>query len=136
MKQQIYAYVATFISLLVLDGLWLSLTMSRIYQKYLSHLMADRVTLWAVAAFYVLYAFGLYFIVVRMAHNIDLPLASICIAGFVFGMTAYATYDLTNQATLKNWPAFITIIDIVWGGAMSAVAACIGAWILRLIKST
>lgn len=134
MKHHIYAYVATLITLLLLDGVWLSLTMSRVYQKYLSHLMGDKVTLWAVAVFYLLYAFGLYFVVVRMAQNTDISLVSICITGFVFGMTAYATYDLTNQATLKNWPVFITIVDIIWGGAMSGVAACIGAWIVRLMK--
>lgn len=115
----------------MIDALWLSLTMSRVYQKYLSHVLAEKASIGPVVVFYLLYAFGLYFLVVRPLAANNTSFVMIFVNGMILGLTAYGTYDLTNQATIKNWPVFITLIDLVWGSILSGVLAIIGVWVLR-----
>jgi|HubBroStandDraft_1064217.scaffolds.fasta_scaffold661519_1 uncharacterized membrane protein len=126
-----YGYLATLFSVIFLDLLWLSMTMKSIYQKHLSHILAPEPTWWAAIAFYLLYAFGLYFVVIRPQEIDNKSLLNIFILGFVFGLTAYGTYDLTNQATIKDWPFFITVIDLLYGALLSGIAAMAGAWVIR-----
>lgn len=131
MKHHAYAYLATLACMVILDGVWLWLTMEAIYRKHLSHVLAEKPLWWAVIAFYLLYAFGLYFLVVRNSAVSDTGSLNIFVSGLVFGAAAYGTYDLTNQATIKGWPKFITIIDILYGSLLSGLSALAGTWMMR-----
>ncbi|PZP40258.1 MAG: DUF2177 domain-containing protein [Pseudomonas fluorescens] len=104
------------------DALWLGLIMKDVYQTKLGHLMAPTVTWWAVAMFYPFYTTGIYWFVVRpyLQNQSYRPTA---LNGAFLGGLAYAAYDLTNQATLLNWPIAITVSDILWGSLVTTLTA-------------
>ncbi len=125
------SYLAILFNIIILDVIWLSFTFTKIYQKHLGHVFVEK-PLWLPGVlFYLLYAFGLYFVVIR--QTVGQSLSMVFFIGFVFGAVAYGTYDLTNQATIKDWPPFITIMDIFWGAFISGVSAVLGAWVFRSI---
>jgi uncharacterized membrane protein len=135
MKQNILAFFIALLSLIVFDAIWLSLTMTKLYRKYLSHLLAPEPVWWAAILFYIVYAFGIYFLVVRAALANNLSLGQTFLAGLILGMVAYGTYDLTNHATLLRWPAFITFIDVIWGSLMTGSIAVLSLLLTRKIFS-
>ncbi len=108
----------------IVDGIWLKFSVPLLYQPLLGHLFATHLTWSAIVIFYCLYAYGVAYFVI--CPTISVPIVSIqklIKSAFLFGFVAYGAYDLTNQATLKNWPWIITIIDMLWGGIMTAVSA-------------
>jgi uncharacterized membrane protein len=108
--------------MLALDMLWLGVIARPIYQQSIGHLMAERPDVGVAAAFYALYAAGvLIFAVVPQAE--DPAWGRTVLMGALFGFFAYATYDLTNLATLRNWPWRLTLVDMAWGTLLSAVSA-------------
>ena len=112
----------TLACLLVLDVPWLMSTAEPLYRPALGAHLASVPDLRAAGLFYVIYAVGLTALAVRPqdgALSWRLSLAR----GALFGLVAYATYDLTNQATLANWPWWLTAIDMVWGTVLSGIAA-------------
>ncbi|OYT98206.1 MAG: hypothetical protein CFE40_13140 [Burkholderiales bacterium PBB1] len=129
MTKYISAYLATAVVMIVLDLLWLGVIATPLYQQGLGHLMAERPNLMAAAAFYVLYVFGLLmFTIVPQAA--DASWLKTAATAAMFGFVAYATYDLSNLATLRDWPVWLSLIDMTWGAVLSAVAAIAGrfAW--------
>lgn len=129
MTKYLSAYLATAVVMIALDMLWLGVIAKPLYQQGLGHLMAARPNLVAAVAFYVLYALGLMlFAVVPQAA--DAGWLKTTAAAAMFGFVAYATYDLSNLATLKGWPIGLSLIDMAWGATLSAVAATAGrfAW--------
>ena len=131
MKSHLYTYFLVLILLVIIDCIWLFLTAEKIYHKYLYHLLASSVTVWPVALFYALYAGGLYFFVVRHGINNHVDLLATFGSGLLLGLLAYSAYDLTNQATLRGWPIFITILDIAWGTILSGIVAVISTFIAK-----
>ena len=115
------AYGAALLALGVLDGVWLGLIAKDFYRVGLGPLMAERVNLWAAGAFYLLYPVGLVIFVIRPALDGD-ALSGVLLRGALFGLFAYATYDLTNLATLRDFPARVAFVDMAWGAVASAVA--------------
>lgn len=132
MKLALLAYAFALIGLLILDALWLSLMMPLLYRKHLAHLLASTPVWWAAVLFYVLYAFGIYFLVLRPALTQQQDLLTTFACGVVLGLIAYGTYDLTNQATLRNWPAILSFIDIVWGAVMTGIVSLFSYWLARI----
>jgi uncharacterized membrane protein len=125
MNRYLAGYVAAAAVLVALDMLWLGVIAKATYQQAIGHLMADKPDIAAAVAFYVLYAAGL--VVFVLAPQADQPAWSqTLLRGALFGFFAYATYDLSNLATLKGWPLSLTLIDLVWGSALSAAAAGAG----------
>lgn len=114
-------YIYTFLSLIVIDGIWL-FSMGGNYKAWLGHLFAEKVSFAPVVVFYLIYAFGLVYLIVQPALKNGLSLKSVFISALVFGLVAYATYDLTNQATLKDWPIFVTVIDMLWGALVTGIS--------------
>lgn len=112
-------YGIAFVLFIVIDLIWLGLIAKNLYQKYLGHLMADSVNWTAAVIFYVLFiGFLVYFV---LLPNISTgTVLQVMLTGALFGFITYATYDLTNLATLKDWPWQITIIDLVWGTFLGA----------------
>lgn len=121
--------------LLPLDALWLTLAGPALYGPAIGHLMAASPDWRAGLAFYALYLLGLAVLVLRAGEPAAPPTPRAALRrGALFGLVAYATYDLTNQATLRDWPWYLTTIDLVWGSLLTASACTWAAW--RLGRNT
>jgi uncharacterized membrane protein len=112
--------------LLVLDGAWLGWIAKDFYRDRLGSLMAPSVSWLPAAAFYLLYAAGLTFFVTIPGIERGDALLRIALTGAAFGLVAYGTYDLTNLATVRDFPASVAAADMAWGAFASAMA-CAGA---------
>ncbi len=120
------SWLAAAATLLALDAVWLSLMTSRFIRPAIGHLMADQVS-WAPAVvFYALYVAGIVWFAVAPAVE-ERRVWTGALNGAVLGFLAYATYDLTNQSTLRDWPLSMTVVDIAWGMLVTAVAATAGS---------
>jgi uncharacterized membrane protein len=126
-RQFLVAFVAAAIVFLSLDAVWLTTMSSRVYRPAIGHVMRDDFDLLAAAAFYAIYLTGLVVFVVRPAAGAAAALAR----GALFGLVCYATYDLTNQATIVGWPWHVTIIDLAWGAFVSATSAWVAFRVAR-----
>lgn len=115
-------YLITAFVFFVFDIIWLGLISKQLYRNHLGHLMAPQVNWVAALIFYTLFIFGLIFFVINPAIEKG-SLSYAILAGGFYGLIAYATYDLTNLATIKDWPLNITIIDLIWGTFLNAMTS-------------
>ena len=122
----IVAYIAAGLSFGALDALWLNWAGKNLYRPALGELLAPSFRLAPALVFYALYIAAIVWFAVRAGHSGGTGAA--LLNGALLGAICYATYDLTNQATLKVWPLHITLIDIAWGAFATAVAAGVGCW--------
>jgi len=124
MTKYLSAYAATMITMLAIDLLWLGVIAKPLYQAGIGHLMAAQPNLAAAVLFYLLFPLGLLLFAVlpSAAGGWGKTLATAAL----FGFFAYATYDLTNLATLKAWPLGLSLIDMAWGSLVSALASAAG----------
>jgi uncharacterized membrane protein len=121
-------YFATLAVFFAVDMLWLGLIARTFYKKHLGYLMAPDVNWYAALIFYFLFIVGvLVFVVLPGIKENSLP-ATILKAA-LFGLITYATYDLTNLATVKEWPLIITVVDLIWGMVLSTVVSIAGFFI-------
>lgn len=128
------AYIASAVVMGGLDFLWLSNTAGPIYRRALGDMMAENANMKAAVAFYLVYLVGVMVFAVRPALNSG-DWRQAALYGALFGFFAYATYDLTNLATLKVWSLRVSLIDMGWGTLLTAVAASAGALAaIRLAK--
>lgn len=123
-------YLTTVGLFLLLDGLWIGVIAAGFYKKYLGYLMADNVNWYAVAVFYAVYAAGLVLLVVQ--PHMGKPILTAFALGAVAGLMAYGAYDLTNQATIKDWPLAVTLVDMAWGSIASGAVAAAVVYIARM----
>lgn len=115
----------------ILDGLWLGVISKTFYKKQLGHLMTDQIK-WAPALiFYALYPIAIYVLIIQPALEGDWSLGKLAVRAAVLGVASYAAYDLTNHATIKNWPAIVTYVDIAWGACVATVTALIAFWAIK-----
>lgn len=129
MNKYVATYAATALLLLALDFLWIGVLAKALYQSGIGHLMAAEPRLGVAALFYALYPLGLVlFVVAPQGRSMGWP--GTLVQGALFGLFAYATYDLTNLATLKDWPVGLSLLDMGWGALVSCVGAAAGklAW--------
>lgn len=133
MITNLIAYGITALGLFLIDAIWLRLVMMPLYQQHLRHLLADTFLYWPVIVFYLLYPAGLCFFVINPALKNNTSLLAVFGSAMFLGVLAYSVYDLTNLATLRSWPVAIAMIDIAWGGTVSALAAVITVWLTRII---
>ncbi|MDQ0395810.1 DUF2177 family protein [Labrys monachus] len=122
MARFLAAYAGAALCLLGLDLVWLTQMTSLLYRPFLGPLMADRVSPAPAVLFYALYLVG----VVQLAVAVSGHWREAVLRGALLGLVAYGTYDLTNHATLKGWPAVLTLADMAWGTVLTACAAGIG----------
>jgi len=134
MKTIIISYFSSLVSLLFLDGIWLSTMAKRFYAVRLSELMAGSFKLLPAIIFYLLYALGVTIFVVLPALQNNYSFFKVFLLGAFLGLIAYAAYDLTNQATLKNWPLVVTVVDLLWGSLLAGLASLITFFIMRMVK--
>ncbi|WP_168598902.1 DUF2177 family protein [Rhizobium sp. SG570] len=135
MKTYVVAYLVTFVVFVAIDFIWLSSMTDRLYRPVMAEMLAADFRLVPAVAFYLIYAFGLTVLAVRPGLIGESARTAI-VCGAMLGFTAYATYDLTNQATLKSWSIVLTLADLFWGTVLSGLAAGCGQWITaRLLGS-
>ncbi|RZI64744.1 DUF2177 family protein [Variovorax guangxiensis] len=125
-RQISIAYVSTAVVFLALDAVWLGTMADRLYRPAIGHLMADRFSLAPAVLFYLLYVAGAVVFAVMPALASGRWTTALGL-GALLGLLAYATYDLTNQATLKDWSWTVTIADLCWGTFVTAVSAAAAA---------
>jgi uncharacterized membrane protein len=122
-------FIVAFITFLIIDGAWLTLIAKDFYARHLGFLMAKTPNLAAAGIFYVIYIITLVILIISPALQKSSFSAAI-LTGALFGFCAYATYDLTNLATIKDWPLIITIVDLIWGTFLTAAVSGITYLIL------
>ena len=108
-----------------MDFLWLGIIASDFIMGQLEPLLLENIKYGVAAGFYALYCAGIVIFAVNPALKVD-KLSAAIIKGALFGFFAYATYDLTNYATLKNWPAALVPVDIIWGAVITGSSAAAG----------
>jgi uncharacterized membrane protein len=132
MKRLVVAYVATLVVFCGVDFVWLAFIAKDFYRDRIGHLMAESPDWTAAGLFYLVYIAGLLYFAVLPALRANAWTRATVQAAF-FGYFAYATYDLTNLATLKGWPVSIVVADLAWGTFVSAVGATAGFFIARAV---
>jgi len=129
-------YLAAFgvsaVVMLALDGVWLTIMGDKLYRPVLGDWMRKAVNWPPAVAFYLLFLFGVTFLATVPALQQG-SWQRAAINGAVFGLVAYATYDLTNQATLTRWSTTITLADMAWGTFLATVAALAGYFGSRVL---
>ena len=125
MNKYLAAYGATALIMVALDALWLGVIAKNWYQQGIGHLMAENPRVFVAALFYALFVVGLVIFVVAPGGQTG-AWQSTLLRGALFGFFTYATYDLTNLSTLKDWPIGMSLLDMAWGATVSAAAGAAG----------
>lgn len=134
MKTYGIAYIATAFVFLAIDAIWLTIAAQRLYRPLMGDMLVEGFRLAPAALFYLIYIAGIVVFAIVPALASDRWTTATSYGAFL-GLFAYATYDLTNQATLKNWPVMVTVVDLCWGTFLTAVAATAGFLITRALSS-
>lgn len=115
-----------------IDMVWLALVAKNFYQKQIGFLMKPDINWLAAIIFYLLFITGLIIFVITPAM-VKQSWVHALLYGALFGLVTYATYDLTNLATVKDWPLLVTVVDLVWGSVLAASVSVITYWIANRI---
>lgn len=129
----LFLYLLTFAIFLAIDFVWLNFIAKNLYAQKIGHLLADNPNLVPALIFYLLFIIGVIIFAVLPGYE-SKSLLKVVLLGALFGCLTYSTYDLTNLATLKDWSLSVTIIDIIWGTAISTVTATASYYIAILLK--
>jgi uncharacterized membrane protein len=126
----ILTYVTTVFIFIAMDAIWLSHTSSVLYFPTLGDILLPEPKLIPAAVFYLIFPIGLVFFALRPAFDSQDVFEAV-IKSALYGGLAYANYDLTNFATLRNWTLSITLIDVAWGTCLSGMTAALVFWLLK-----
>ncbi|MDX9832827.1 MAG: DUF2177 family protein [Anaerolineaceae bacterium] len=118
-------YLATLVAFLIIDMAWLGLVARTFYSKHLGFLMAPSPNWLAAGVFYLLFIVGILVFAVLPGLQAGSLVTTLWRAA-LFGLIAYATYDLTNLATIRDWPLLVTVVDMIWGTVLSVVVSLAG----------
>jgi len=134
LKNTVFLYLLTLAIFFLIDMVWLGLVAKNFYRRQLGEMLSSKVNWTAALLFYLLFIAGLLLFVIAPALGRGGVLQALWQGAF-FGLIAYATYDLTNLATLRGWPLLVTVVDLAWGavlgGAVSFFSTLAGS---RLFK--
>lgn len=128
--EAVKAYIIAFITFFLIDIVWLVVVARKLYRQELGFLMSDKPNWIAAVIFYLIFILGIVFFVIHPALEKESWTYAL-FAGLLFGFITYATYDLTNLATIKNWPLKITIIDLIWGTSLGGLVSTITYFFLK-----
>lgn len=123
-------FVITYVIFFLIDIVWLALIAPKFYNAQIGHLMSEKVNWAAALVFYLIYIAAVLFFVVNPAL-LDGSVKVAVIRGALLGFAMYATYDLTNLATLKDWPMLVTVVDLVWGTFITATTGGIATYVMN-----
>lgn len=125
-------YLLTIPFFFIIDMIWLGWVARNFYKNQLHNLLSPEINWPAAFIFYFLYIAGILFFAVRPGLEAN-SLVRTCMLGALFGFFTYATYDLTNLATLRNWPLAVVVVDIAWGSLLctlvGGVSYMLGSWL-------
>jgi uncharacterized membrane protein len=124
-QSHVVAAVVTVLTFIVIDAIWLTLVAGRMFRAALGSLLRDQPDFIAAFAFYLFYALGMIVLVLLPALRAS-SAGTALVLGAVLGLTAYATFDLTNMAVLRGWTWQLVVVDIAWGSALTALSCWIG----------
>jgi uncharacterized membrane protein len=126
-------YSATLAAFCAIDVIWLGLVARTFYREHLGFLLASTPNWIAAMLFYLLFILGILVFVVVPGLD-DNSLKTTLLRAALFGLVTYATYDLTNLATLKDWPVLVTVVDLAWGTVLSLIVSLVsfgaGKWLI------
>lgn len=126
-------YALTLLSFLALDSLWLGIIAPAFYRQHIGHLLAVQPNWYAAALFYLIFIGGLvYFAVLPGALDASPRIGAL--RGAIYGLVTYATFDLTSHAMFRDWPAVVTVVDLLWGTALSAGASALAVWVHKRLS--
>lgn len=128
----VIAYIATLIVFAIVDYVWLTQVGPSLYRPIIGSILTPEPRMGAAILFYALYIAGLVYFAVHPAFATG-QWQTALVKGALFGFFAYATYDLTNQATLIVWSTRITVADMAWGAFVSGVGSAGGFLLTRLL---
>jgi len=129
----LYLYIITFVVFFAIDFIWLNFIAKNIYATKIGHLLAENPRLFPALIFYLVFIVGVIIFAVLPGYEAQNIWKTVML-GALFGLLTYSTYDLTNLATLKNWPISVTIIDLIWGTSISTVTSVAGYYIAMALK--
>ena len=136
MRESIITYLSVTTIFLFIDIIWLSQSFSYIYQPNIGELLRENIIIFPAILFYIIYPLGATILVALPSLEKVLS-KTIFINGFVLGVIAYGTYNLTNMATLEGWSAKVVIIDMIWGGFLTGVSVLLGTlFSKKVLKSS
>lgn len=127
--QLIYTYLLTVPAFFLIDMVWLGLVANKFYQSQIGFLLGP-VNWTAAIIFYLLYIVAIIIFAVHPALVAG-SIAKAVLYGALFGFFAYATYDLTNLATIKDWPILVTVVDLIWGTVLTASVAAASYYLAK-----
>ena len=125
-------FAVALVVIVVMDALWLGLIALDFYKARIGHIMSDQPIWVAAILFYVVHALGIAVFAVPAARAGSAHWAGALGYGALYGLCVFAAYDLTNQATLREWPVSLTIVDLIWGSVITAVATTAAALATRV----
>ena len=131
MKTALFAYAGSLLTLLVCDGIWLGLVARSFYRDQLGALMLPSPNLGVAALFYLFFAAAVVVLAVQPALSAG-SITTALVHGVILGLAAYGTYDMTNLATLRNWPLAMSLVDMAWGTLLTALTAAGGYLAARI----
>lgn len=134
-KKTLILYVFMLLAFFCIDMIWLGLVAKNFYRRHLGFLLADTVNWPAAILFYLLFIAGLLVFAVRPTLLSGSALQSLALGAFL-GLLCYATYDLTNLATVRNWPLIVTVVDLIWGSLLGASVSWLGWLFGRIFLKT
>jgi uncharacterized membrane protein len=129
----IISYLLTTVVFFAIDMAWLGFIAKNMYRKYLGSFLSDTVNWTAAIIFYLLFIVGIFYFAILPAVEKN-SLTKAVLSGTLFGFFTYATYDLTNLATMKNWPLPIVFIDIAWGAVLTGLVSTAGYFIVKWVS--
>ena len=125
----ISTFIASIVFLLI-DIVWLNFSVKNFYKPNIGHLLLDKPVIWAAVLFYLIYVIGIAIVVISPSIE-PYSLVKVFYTGFIFGLVAYGTYNLTNMATVKGWSPTVVVVDMIWGGSLTAFSSFIGLLIAK-----
>ena len=123
-------YFSNLLVFLAIDFIWLSLIAQKFYQQQIGFLLTTKPNYLAAAIFYLAFVFASLFLVSFPLASA--PVSQLILHAAVFGFITYTTYDLTNLATIKDWPLIVTVVDIAWGTLIGIITGLAGRFFINL----
>lgn len=123
-------YLVSLLIFLGIDAVWLSVVAKNFYSQHIGHLMSNQPNLIAALIFYLINIVGIVVLVLMPALK-DQSLSRVITYAIIYGLCTYATYDLTNYATLKNWPVIVVIVDLAWGITLTTLVSVLTFLVVR-----
>lgn len=129
----IKAYLAGLAAFLIIDFIWLKYVALDFYRSNIGHLMTDKPNLAVAGLFYLFYVVGVVILAVYPAlEKQSWTIAALY--GGLLGLVAYGTYDITNLATLRDWPPIVAVVDMIWGTLLTASVATISYFVTAALR--